>query len=106
MFGRRGRPWPREREGPAPQAWEGFTVPNIYGLVIRGTLTDNHQVKLKAQILRMTERAAQNDKHVRGCRFRIRTANMLSMLLPCMSVFCNQLDVLGTRREPVRNPGG
>ena len=52
MFGRRGRPWPREREGPAPQAWEGFTVPNIYGLVIRGTLTDNHQVKLKAQILR------------------------------------------------------
>ena len=22
-FGWRGRPWPREREGPAPQEWEG-----------------------------------------------------------------------------------
>ena len=21
----RGRPWPREREGPAPQEWEGFS---------------------------------------------------------------------------------
>ena len=26
--GRRGRPWPREREGPAPEVWEGFTGPD------------------------------------------------------------------------------
>ena len=35
MFGRRGRPWPREREGPATESWEGFTGPNFYGLVIQ-----------------------------------------------------------------------
>ena len=35
-FGRRGRPWPREREGPATESWEGFTGPNFYGLVIQG----------------------------------------------------------------------
>ena len=34
-FGRRGRPWPREREGPATESWEGFTGPNFYGLVIQ-----------------------------------------------------------------------
>ena len=30
-FGRRGRPWPREREGPISQIWEGFTGPNRLG---------------------------------------------------------------------------
>ena len=28
---RPGRPWPREREGPAPEVWEGFTGQNDYG---------------------------------------------------------------------------
>ena len=28
---RRGRPWPREREEPAPEVWEGFTGQNDYG---------------------------------------------------------------------------
>ena len=30
--GRRGRPWPREREGPAPEVWEGFTGPVTSGI--------------------------------------------------------------------------
>ena len=33
-FSRRGRPWPREREGPTAQRWEGFTGLNFYGLVM------------------------------------------------------------------------
>ena len=44
MFGRRGRPWPREREGPAPQAWEGFTVPNFYGLVIFANAQNDRRI--------------------------------------------------------------
>ena len=27
-FENRGRPWPREREGAAPQEWEGFSFQN------------------------------------------------------------------------------
>ena len=26
----RGRPWPREREGPAPKEWEGFSFQHPY----------------------------------------------------------------------------
>ena len=25
VYGNRGRPWPREREGPATKEWEGFS---------------------------------------------------------------------------------
>ena len=77
MFGRRGRPWPREREGPAPQAWEGFTVPNFYALVIRGDSyrqslsqiegTDSSlPLRMTEEPLRMTGKAAQNDREGRS----------------------------------------
>ncbi len=26
----RGRPWPREREGPAPMAWEGWSEAEVF----------------------------------------------------------------------------
>ena len=55
-------------------------------------------LRMTEEPLRMTGKAAQNDKHVRGYRFGRRTTNMLLMLLPCMSVFCNEEDIPGAAR--------
>ena len=49
--GRRGRPWPLEREGPAPEVWEGFTGPDrLCQEYTKGTFADNRDFSKEHQL--------------------------------------------------------